>query len=553
MVTHITSPMTNQKREKLIQFKVFVAGAVVMALELLGSRLLAPSFGNSIFVWGALIGVIMVALSMGYWYGGIRADKDPSRDALSNILTISGILILLVPLSSPFILEIVQLSRLGDVYGPLLASLLLLAAPTFLLGMVSPYSVRLSANEVVKMGSVSGNLSGINTAGSIFGTFFTVFVLIPVFGTREIITSLGIITLAVSFLERNWREFLPVIILVAILMVPEVVIGGKMSILGGSVLYSTESPYSSLTVVQNNNAGTRTLYLDDMAHSAMYLNGSVNAVFRYTDFFNLAFAYNPNIRKVLFIGGGGFSGPKQFLTRYPGIVVDVVEIDPDVVQVAYDYFNLPQNETRLKVYNMDGRTFFDNTDSYDLIVLDAYSHTYVPFHLMTQEFFIKLRNHLNPGGVIISNLISSLVGDTSDLLWCEIKTVNSVFPQVYLYPTISGTRSLVQNIILVSQYSYDIKDKTLLSSNLAERIHNPSRVVSYLDNLYMAEPPESSFILNDNYAPVDTLLNPVTKTPFNRSDELIRVSIINPIVLAAFWVLSLGLVYYISIQKKMGS
>ena len=542
--------MADQKHGKLIQFKVFVAGAVVMALELMGSRLLAPSFGNSIFVWGALIGVIMVALSMGYWYGGIRADKDPSKDSLSNILTVSGILILLVPLSSPFILEVVQLSRLGDVYGPLLASLLLLAAPTFLLGMVSPYSVRLSANEVVKMGSVSGNLSGINTAGSVFGTFFTVFVLIPVFGTREIITSLGIITLLVSFLQRNWREFLPVIILVVILLVPDVVISGKISILGGTELYSTESPYSSLTVVQNNHAGTRTLYLDNMAHSAMYINGSVNAVFKYTDFFNLAFAYNPNIQKVLFIGGGGFSGPKQFLTKYPSIMVDVVEIDPDVIQVAYDYFDLPHNETRLRVFNLDGRTFLDDAESYDLVILDAYSHTYVPFHLMTQEFFLKLKDHLNPGGVIISNLISSLVGDTSDLLWCEIKTVNSVLPQVYLYPTISGTRSLVQNIIMVSQYNYDVKDRTLMINNIQQRLSNPSRVIKYLDSIYMAEPPEGSFVLNDNYAPVDSLLNPVTKTPFNKSNELIRVSIVNPLVLAAFWVLSLGIAYYVSTQKK---
>ena len=512
-----------------------------MSVEMMASRLFAPSFGDSVFVWGSLIGVIMLALALGYWQGGKRADRNPHYSTLSHMVMLAGFFVILIPSASPFVLELVQLIGLGDTYGPLLASILLLTIPTMLLGMVSPHAVRLSTDNIVNLGSISGSLSTINTIGSILGTFFTVFILIPNFGTREILLSLGVLLIGISLVGRTWRDWLIVLFLVSILILPDVIMGGKLHVLGGTTVYRTESPYSTLTVVDKDSDGIRTLYLNNMPHSAMYLNGSERSVYSYTDYFNLGFGYNPDIDEVLFIGGGGFSSPKHFLERYPWVTMDVVEIDPDVIDIAYEYFRVPRDDSRLEVYNMDGRAFLEDAGSYDLIVLDAYSDTYVPFHLMTLEFHQQLKEHLNPGGVITSNLISSLVGDTSQLLWCEVETVSNFYPQVDLYTTRYSSAGLVQNVIMVA--STNIIGLEEVEGNIDMVIENPEQVKGYLQTRYEGDPSANSFVLRDNYAPVESLLNPVTLTAYEREGRLKQASVLNPYMLTVVWLISLGSVY----------
>jgi spermidine synthase len=536
-----------------IRFKVFVSGAVIMALELMGSRLLAPTFGDSIFVWGSLIGVVMTALSLGYYLGGHWADREPNYRNFSLILFTAGILIVLIPLSTPTILELVFVSGLGDMYGPILASLLILAAPTILLGMISPYSLRLSTEDIVSLGGISGSLSSINTIGSIFGTFFTVFFLIPLFGVREIILSLGIFLVIVSMIGLPWSERLFAIIVISIFIIPQSLLGGAIASHGGNILYSGESSYSSIRIVQSSE--TVTMYLNNMPHSAMYLNGSNNAVFRYTDYFNMAFSFNPDIEKVLFIGGGGFSGPKQFLEYYPNLEIDVVEIDPKVIELAKQYFRLDTNLSRLDIFNEDGRMFLKHGDKYDLIILDAYSKTYVPFHLMTLEFFQQLNEHLNPDGVIVSNMISSLIGDTSDLLYSEVKTVEEIFPNTYLFATKTGIKSIVQNVIMVATKNNQTFNSYKLKQRAQELEMLPSRIQDYTNTLVTSEiQNRNSFVLTDNYAPAETLLNPVTQAPYDREGDLETTHIVNPLILAGAWIGALFSLYLMSnkIRKISG-
>ena len=534
-----------------IRFNVFVSGAVVMALELVGSRILAPVFGDSIFVWGALIGVVMAALSLGYYVGGRMADRRPSYGVFSMILISAGVLIMLIPLSSPFILEVVYLSGVGDRYGPILASILLLAAPTTLMGMVSPYSVRMSADRIANLGGISGSLYSISTAGSIFGTFFTVFVLIPSFGVRQIVFSLGVVLIAVAVVGMTLVEKGLIFTLILVLMTPSLFTGGGPFLgISGNAVIRKDTPYSTLTVIDSEAKGTRTMYLNNMPHSAMYLNGSNRAVFRYTDYFNVAFLFNPGAERVLFIGGGGFSGPKQFLEHYPNATVDVVEIDPDVVAVAQDYFGVT-DDPRMRTFTMDGRSFLRDAGTYDVVVLDAYSKTYVPFHLMTLEFFESLDEHLAPGGVVVSNLISSLIGDTSELLKAEVNTIAGVLPQVYLFPTRSGQLSLLQNIILVATKSPTRLDEADLME--AAEVHPVEGVplARYADTLFRLElASDSELVLTDDYAPAEDLLNPITSAPFEEGSGLVPHSTLNPIWIAGAWLISLASLYFVSTRLR---
>jgi spermidine synthase len=296
-------------------------------------------------------------------------------------------------------------------------------------------------------------------------------------------------------------------------------------------------------VVDKEASGIRTLYLNNMPHSAMYLNGSEESVYQYTDYFKLGFGYNPDVKDVLFIGGGGFSGPKHFLERYPWVNIDVVEIDPDVIEIAYEYFRVPREETRLNVYNVDGRSFLEDARSYDVIVLDAYSDTYVPFHLMTLEFHQNLKRHLNPAGVVTSNLISSLVGDTSELLWCEVETVKKLYPQIDLYTTRYPSAGLVQNIIMIACSETITLEE--VHDNIESVVKNPDKVQGYLEMKYEANSSANSFVLRDNYAPVESLLNPVTLTSYEREGRLKQTSVLNPYILTGIWLISLGSIYLV--------
>jgi len=529
-----------------IRFDVFVSGAVVMALELVGSRLLAPVYGDSIFVWGSLIGIVMTSLSVGYFIGGRLADRQPSFLTFSLIILSAGVFTLLIPSTSSMVLEVVSYSGLGERYGPVLSSIMLLAIPTTLLGMVSPYAIRLATDSLVKVGGISGSLYSISTAGSICGTFFTVFVLIPAFNVRSIILSLGVVLVAASLIGLAWGLRVLSIVIIAVLMVPPALFGGSVAIRGGTIVYQKDTPYNTLTVVDYEERGVRTIYLNNMPHSAMYLNGSNSAVFTYTDYFNLALVFNPGVESVLFIGGGGFSGPKQFLEYYPDVNVDVVEIDPQVVKVARDYFNV-SDDPRQRVFVDDGRAFLGGAGKYDLVVLDAYSKTYVPFHLMTLEFFEALDEHLEPDGILVSNLISSLIGDTSDLLRAEYKTINLVFPQVYLFYTKTGLMSQVQNIILIATKTtnrHNIEDLTATAMEAPERSET---LVKYSKTLFESEiRTEDLPILTDDYAPVVNLLNPVTQAPYEGGGALHISSSLNPLLIAGLWVVALVSLYIVS-------
>lgn len=502
-----------------LRAQVLVSGAVVMALELVGSRILAPDFGSSIFVWGSLIGVVLTALSLGYGYGGRLADRIRSYRTFSSIIFTAGLFVLFIPYLSSVVIGLALGLGLGERYGPLLVTTLLLGLPTFLLGMVAPYAIKLATVSLSNLGKVAGNLYSLSTVGSIVGTFATVFFLIPSMDVRAIISWLGIALLGVSLLGLGWGPrilFVP-LVLVALSPLSAFLIGGYVH--SGNAVYEKETPYSHLDVVDSN--GIRTLYLNGLPNSAMYLDGSSNLVFTYTKYFALGFVYNEDIRQVLFVGGGGFSGPKKFLQDYPAIEVDVVEIDPDVIQVAKRFFNL-KDDPRLTVYNEDARNYLTRTTrKYDLIILDAYAKTYIPFHLLTREFFTTVRGRLNEKGVVASNLIASLVGDTSDIFWAEYKTIAQVFPSLYVFPTSDYGAGPVQNIMLVVT-----RDQQLLSkAAMVEQVQKSQRVdfqetLVLLSHLWSGPlRTENVRILTDNFAPVETLLNPLTGKPYSLEYE----------------------------------
>lgn len=162
-----------------------------MGLELVGSRVLAPYFGNSIFVWGALITVFLLSLSGGYFIGGILSDRAPKQWVLGGIIVVSGALILILPLIYPVVNEAIFEYNFGYKWNPLAASIALFLLPGMGMGMVSPYVIKLSAKRLETIGNLAGRIYAVSTAGSIAGTLGTAFFMIPTWGTRLNLKILG--------------------------------------------------------------------------------------------------------------------------------------------------------------------------------------------------------------------------------------------------------------------------------------------------------------------------------------------------------------------------
>ncbi|MAM42482.1 MAG: hypothetical protein CMO13_04030 [Thaumarchaeota archaeon] len=492
----------------LLQFQVFISGASIMALELLGSRLLAPYYGSTLFVWGSLIGITLTGLSAGYSWGGKKSDTKASYQTFSLLIFIAGSYALLTTLLSADILKMILVLKIGDMYGPLLSSAVFLLIPTFLLGAVTPFAIKLSAKSLQTIGQTTGNLYSLSTLGSIFGTFATTFMLVPILGVNVILYSISSILIISSVIGITKQIKFIAIILIAISIHSAVVVQPPVA----GVIFEKDTLYHKILVHDDSVNNIRTLILDNNFHSAMDLNNPERIVYEYTKFFHLGLLFVDEPNNVLFIGGGGFSAPKKFFVDYPEMIVNVVEIDQEVVNVGSEFFAVPEDE-RLKISTNDGRIFLRNTnEKYNIIILDAYDKSYVPFHLMTREFNELVYEHLTEDGVFISNIITSIEGNSADLFLAEIKTMKSVFPNVYIYPVVSDQQTVIQNVIVVAHKQEDSVTKFEL---LARQDNASVELVQAIENEYKKNINLESYkILDDNFAPVENYLNPLTGKQF---------------------------------------
>mgnify|MGYP001307279502 FL=1 len=488
----------------LLRFQVFISGASVMGLELLGSRLMSPYFGNTLFVWGSLIGITLTGLSAGYSYGGKKSDQKASYQTFSLLIFIAGSYSLLSTLLSAEIFKIILLFQVGEIFGPLISSIILLLVPTFLLGAVTPFALRLSAKSIQTIGQTAGNLYSLSTVGSIFGTFATTFILVPLIGVDIILYSISVILITSAIVGLSKQTKLVAVILICISLYSAVFVQAPLA----GVVFEKETQYHRLLVHDDSVTNIRTLILDNNFHSAMDLENRDRIVYEYTKYFHLGMLFTNDVQNVLFIGGGGFSAPKKFFVDYPDIKIDVVEIDKEVVSAGKEFFFVPEDE-RLDITTDDGRIFLRKTDKkYDIIVLDAYDKTYVPFHLMTKEFHELVSNHLTEDGVLVSNIITSLEGDSATLFLSELKTMNTVYNNIHIYPVVSEQDRIIQNIIIVAQNKEDrITKFELMSRQNNVRVDLSEEIMKE----YEKEIELNTYkILEDNFAPVENYLNPLT-------------------------------------------
>jgi spermidine synthase len=517
---------------------VFLSGGVLLGLELVASRVLAPFFGSSIFVWGALIGVVLAGLSAGYWIGGVLADRYPTPLLLLGVLALGAGMILLIPVVDGEVLEAVVEWDPGPRWNPLVAAIILFLPPSIVLATATPIAVRLSARAIETLGATAGRLFAISTAGSIAGTFATAFFLIPELGTNELLgvlaTALFVAAGLVALGERLLLAGAIVVLLVAgsLWATTRLEPNQGRRITGAAarnwsplfrergretaapaggfeLVYSKNTRYHGLSVVDDGES--RHLRFESSFQSGMYLSDPFRTRYRYTDFLQLPLAYRPRTQRLLFIGLGGGSVQKRMWRDFPQVDMQVVELDPVVRDVAYRFFRLPRSP-RLRVSVEDGRRYLQRHDEqWDAIVIDAYFSDALPFHLTTIEFLELARSRLAPGGVIASNLIGALTGEGSKLFRSMYKTYRAVFPTVSVHPVrVAGfSNETLANLIVVASDGAAPGEDVLLERWRELRSQTPRAVdlTGPIQGRYEPDIPTGDVpILTDDYAPTDALL-----------------------------------------------
>ncbi|HEX2387953.1 MAG TPA: fused MFS/spermidine synthase [Solirubrobacterales bacterium] len=392
-------------RIRFLYVLVFVVGTGSLGAEIAVARLMAPFFGASTIVWANTIGVVLVALSLGYWLGGRLADRNPSLQGLCRIVLLAAVLLAAVPfVARPFLdisVDALDSISAGAFVGSLLAVLALIAIPVLLLGAASPYALRLAVPDVEHAGRIAGRLYAISTAGSLVGTMLSSLLLIPVVGTQRtfLVFALAIGATAVAGLGLR---FAPVAaLLAAAIAIP---VGTVRASDDGEVIYETETETQYAQVVEEPD-GDRILQLNEgQAIHSLYKPGSY-LTGRYWDGLIVmpfaALGHAPE--RVAILGNAAGTAARMYGHYFPDARVDGVEIDGELTDIGRRYFDL--GGPNLHTYTDDARPWLRRSDGdYDVIVVDAYRQPYIPFYLATREFFELARDRLAPGGVVVVNV-----------------------------------------------------------------------------------------------------------------------------------------------------
>lgn len=504
-----------------------ICGALVMVVEVLGSRVIGPYFGVSLFVWTALISVTLLSLSVGYALGGRLADRHPSPDWLFGLIVVAGLLVASVPVLKVPVIE--ATSVMGLRVGALAAATLLFAPALLILGCVSPYIVRVGVADWACLGRTVGLFYAVSTAGSFAGTALSGFFIIAYLGVTKAFYLCGFLlcALGVSYFAVFRGR-----VAAALALIPF----GLVAFDQGATVVATmpdgtrvtlidhgDSFYGNVKVVDYQGAAgqTREMMIDGLIQGGLD-SVTGQSVYEYAYLMaQLPFAAKPDIKTALFIGLGPGAVVGEYQRR--GVLSDVVDIDPLVVEMAEKHFGFrPQRPVMLA----DGRTALRDAKSiYDVIVMDVFNGDITPGHLLSAEAIAQARAKLSPDGVFAMNLIGSMAPNAR-MLPSVVRTLGTQFREVIAFPLFdaSNLESARGNLVILAS-------NVSLAGPLAVRelagVHPLAALgvtAALRQGMRLPESP-NAVLLTDDYNPLDvfeaTLHEEVRKTILNTTPRAI--------------------------------
>jgi spermidine synthase len=480
-----------------------ICGALVMVIEVLGSRVLGPFFGVSLFVWTSLITVTLVALAAGYAVGGILSDRKGDAAYLYGIILAAGILVLLIPALKPMVLK--ACLPLGLRMGALVSALLLFGPSLFLLGCVSPYIVKLAAREMSSIGRTVGLFYALSTLGSFAGTLLTGFVLIAYLGVNRIFEVTGLVLAGLAlfyFFLFKGKAAAPLLLAVPLALLFQAPLPVSKVMPSGTTVtevFSRDSFYGSVKVVDysHGQAHTRELMIDGLIQGGMDMNNRLS-IYEYAYLLEmLPYHINPDGRNCLVIGLGAGLVPMWY--EQQGIRTDVVDIDPVVVDIARRFFGFRVSG---EVILSDARHYLMTAGrSYDYVVLDVFNGDTTPGHILSREALQMVRARMSERGVLAINLIGSLT-ERNLMTASVVKTLRSVFDQVDIYQ--AGSYENGHGNLAILAYSFAPVPR-MRSAARDFPVHAMAREGVEHAFTRPVQMPEhaSAFVLSDDYNPID--------------------------------------------------
>ncbi len=401
------------KKLSILPIIAFISGFALMTFELAAARVLAPSIGSSTYVWTSVIGVIIAALSLGYWAGGRVADKRNRPTDIAWICLAIATAITLTLLNYQQLIDTTVQTIADSRLQGVVASLLLFAPTSFLIGSLSPYLVKLRVTSLATSGQSFASLSALESIGGITGTFITGFILFGYIGAREAFAVVVLLLLVSSWLitpGHRWQARAAISIVVGLVCLGSLLIANKGNIDTPSAHYSIFDAWVNGDPVRGIASGP------GGTQSGVYVYQPEKLVFWYTQRMAEVVAQAPERNNILVLGGGAFTLPQYLARTYPDSTVDVVEIDPKLADIARQYFSYEDPKNVNMIFE-DARTYINKTDKvYDAILVDVYSDADVPFSLATKEYGRQIERVLDDKGVVIVNMIAGQRGACRELL-----------------------------------------------------------------------------------------------------------------------------------------
>ena len=476
---------------------VFFTGASVMVIELLGTRMIAPFYGASLYVWSSLISVTMIALAIGYFVGGRWADKA-KRTGLSLIIVLAALFTLLIPWFTRFVL--LATDSFGLRAGAFVSALILFSPSLTLLGMVGPFAIKLSTSRLDGVGASAGFIYAVSTLGSVVGTLVLGFFLFPLIGSREILVGLGlglfIVAICVAIYEQKklgvTAAIVPctLLLIVGLGLLPKVVGAGHAYDNGNNfkILSERESLYGWVRVIEEPKRDLRFLTSDASMIGAASMSDSKSRL-DYQKIVGLIPALAPKMSRALIIGLGAGHMTKTLEDQY-GMITDTLEIDPAVADAASKYFdfkptgNAIVGDARYEIGHLKG--------PYDLIIHDCFTGGSEPTHLLTVETLTQLRGLLSSNGILALNFVG-FASDKSAALSSVSKTIDQVFAHQSVFIAEPG-EDYNAFIFLAAEQPINLNAKSLLTDQVA-----------WLKNRVFDVNETQGIVLTDNFNPLEHL------------------------------------------------
>ena len=498
---------------RYLLFTVFISGMTTLAAELAAGRLIGNVFGTSNLVWASIIGLILIYLTLGYFLGGRWADANPTPGAMYRVLAWGAFTLGLVPyIAGPVLrsaataFEVLQVGILGVSF---VAVLILFSVPITLLGMISPFAIRLSVDDPSRAGQISGQIYAISTLGSFIGTFLPTLVTIPAIGTTRtfLLFSLVLLFVALAGLGQfaSRREMFKLLWMPVLIALVAIVASGQSLKQSSGQVYETESAYNYIQVAEQNGFTILRLNEGQGVHSIYHPN-----ILQYNGPWDqfLAGPYfyagrkPSSIQRVAIIGLAAGTTARQMTAVYGDIPIDGFELDPKIVEVGQKYFGMTM--PNLNVVVGDGRLNLERSPhKYDIIAVDAYRPPYIPPHMTTQEFFGIIASHLADDGVLTINS-ASVPGDRR-LINGLATTMGTVFPSIY---TVDMPGSL-NTMIFATKQPTRAEDfaVNLLALSADPNVH--PLLINTMQTTFngLKSGYEATTVFTDDHAPIEWIVN----------------------------------------------